>query len=585
MPLGTVLPFLRNRLLGTVIGTAVGFAASDAMSAPMRSFVQEMNRRFPNVLLTPDALALGVVRSVLGFEAARAEAEGMGLDGGRFGALVGITSRPPGLADALTAKRRGLLNEAQLREAIAESDVKAKYAGALVALERVLLSPAEAAQAVASNALTAEEGGQLAGLAGMARADFDALVLADESAPTSGQVLDLLNRGELDEGDARAALRRNGLEPRWADELLALRNVLPPVTDLIRFMVREVFTPAVVAEFGLLDEFPEAAVPLGRRIGLTRDVLEQYWAAHWELPSTEQGFEMFHRDVITRERLRLLLRTKDVMPVWRGPLEAIAYRVPGRIDLRRMFVEGVIGRDRVLRGYQDLGYDPADAAILTAFAVAQKQAPERELAKGEITALYEQRILDRPAARARLRALGYSEDEADAILALADARARSKLRTATITVVRGRFVAREIDRAEATARLDAIGLPPAGREEYLSLWEFERAETPTLLTEAQARAALARGLITEPTYRAHLARLGYEREAIDVLVQLAQPRAAVTRTRDLTRADILRDYRRAAISRAQAAAELGNLGYDAAEADRLLDPIDDERAGEPGATP
>ncbi|GAH79863.1 unnamed protein product, partial [marine sediment metagenome] len=70
--------------------------------------------------------------------------------------------------------------------------------------------------------------------------------------------------------------------------------------------------------------------------GLSKEWSERYWAAHWNLPSPQQGFEMLHRGVINVSELNMLLRALDVMPFWRDKLTAIAFRRLTRVDIRRM---------------------------------------------------------------------------------------------------------------------------------------------------------------------------------------------------------------------------------------------------------
>ena len=51
---------------------------------------------------------------------------------------------------------------------------------------------------------------------------------------------------------------------------------------------------------------------------------------------------MLHRGVIDTAELDMLLRAQDVMPFWRDRLTAIAYRPLTRVDVRRMYKQGVL---------------------------------------------------------------------------------------------------------------------------------------------------------------------------------------------------------------------------------------------------
>ena len=574
---------LNNRVLQVIVGTAAGMAAADVFAPRFRNLVAEVERRSGLTRrLTPGEAASAVVRGALTYEQGQTDAHDQGLGHGRFDALIATTSRPPGLAEAFDLLRRGVVTEADWRRALQQSDVKDEWHGPLLALRRVLLSPPALAAAVAQGILAEPAGAELAELAGVTPDDFATLVRTGMRGPDVGQVLELRRRGDYGDDDATDALRRAGVQPEYVGDLLSLQRVLPPVSDLIRFAVREVYTPEIAAEFGLFEEFPDRFAAEAARVGLSREDAELYWGAHWDLPSPEQGFRMFHRRIIDRPRLARLLRALDFMPGWRDELIELAYLKPGRIDLRRMFRAGVLTEQQVHDGYLDLGYDPTNAQRLTNFAIAEKQTEERELTKSEIVGLYEARLETRDRARAELRQLGYAADHADAMLNLADYRGRRTRRNAAVSVIRSRYLAREIDAADAGARLDKLGVPADGRQEYLELWTFQREESPKRMTEAQDRAALRVGLLSDVDYRSRRAREGYEPADVELLARMAAPAAAATSARSLSRADIVDDYREGRIGREQALRELGNQGYSAADAGRILANVDADLAREGG---
>jgi len=127
----------------------------------------------------------------------------------------------------------------------------------------------------------------------------------------------MLFRGEISEGQYAGLLKALDYAPTWRGKLLAIARRIPPISDMIRFAVREVYSPDVRARFGQDDDYPEAFTAKAALHGLSEEDAKAYWAAHWELPSTEQGFRMFHRSLIDKPTLELLLRAKDIMPFWR----------------------------------------------------------------------------------------------------------------------------------------------------------------------------------------------------------------------------------------------------------------------------
>ena len=581
MALGFIARFW-GRIAGQIVGTGAGFAAAEVYAPPMADLAAEAWNTFPNKRLSPEQLAAMVVQGIMEQDAAANEALDSGANATRFGRMVRLFGDPPGLETELELWRRGEVSRDHVEQAIRESRIKTKYVEPLLALYRKLISPETAAAMVAQGVLSEDEGLGFAKMAGVTAADFGSMTHQATRPMGAGEILDLLNRGDFSEADARQALKRLGIEGRYIAPLLELRNVMPSPSDLIRFLVREVFSPGIRQQFQLDADFPAQAVSEGRKIGISEKLIRDYWAAHWDLPSPQQGFAMFHRRIITQAQLATLLRALDVNPFWREKLIQLAYNLPGRIDLRRMFAEGIITRDRVYEGYQDLGYDPENARHLTNFAIAQKVAPERDLAKSEILALFREHEIERARARNLLTALRYSEQEADWLLDLAEGQREKERQNAVIAVVRSRFTAREIDQAEAADRLTKIGIRPERRDFFLDLWTFQRAETPNRLSEAQLRQAFLRGLISEQGFRERLQQLGFLPEDTDLLVQLARPdaKAATTKTADFTRADIIRYYRQGKFDRARAEGELRGKGYDDGEIKLLLDEVDEKTAGE-----
>ncbi|GAJ12939.1 unnamed protein product, partial [marine sediment metagenome] len=172
-------------------------------------------------------------------------------------------------------------------------------------------------------------------------------------------------------------LKKIGIHPDYTKLYETLAYQIPPVADIITMAVREAFTPAIAEKFGQYQDFPADLEKYAAQKGLSEEWAKRYWAAHWALPSPQQGFEMLHRGVINSPELDMLLRASDVMPFWRDRLTAIAYRTLTRVDVRRMYKEGVLDEREVYEAYQDHGYSDENAARMAEFTVKQT------LTKGE----------------------------------------------------------------------------------------------------------------------------------------------------------------------------------------------------------
>jgi hypothetical protein len=563
-----VFDFVRNRILGNIFGFAVGAAASQAFEAPLREVAYEVEAALTNRVLTPEQLAELVIRGVIGQPAAAAEASKHGVNADRFSSLVALAGNPPGPQELLQLWNRGAIGEAAVDQGLRQGRLRPEWYGPLKQLREQLLTPGELAALTARGLTDPGAAAVEAGRQGLNADRFELLRRAGARPPALGEMLDLLNRGQVDSGAVTAALRDAGIRQEWVAPLLELRRVIPPLSDQVRFAVREARTPATVQRFGMDQDLPPDFVRAAAEVGLNEEDARLYWRAHWDLPSPEQGFRMLHRGIIDQPTLELLLRSLDVMPFWRQRMIELTYNVPGRIDLRRMFQHGVVNEGEVLAGYKRLGYAPADAETLTEFATVEKTEPERQLAKSEVVAFYEAKTIDRTEAARLLGLLGYRENDAGMMLDLADARRAKAYRNATIAVVRRRFLEGEVDAAEATARLDTIGVPTDEREQLLDLWSFERAENPTHMTEAQMRAAWRAGVVEEIDYRVHLGFLRYPANEAEVLVALYKPEAPQP-ARDLTEAQMRKAYKKELVTAADYRAHLARQGFDSSEVELL----------------
>src|SRR5439155_2426641 len=128
---------------------------------------------------------------------------------------------------------------------------------------------------------------------------------------------------------------------------------LPPVTDILHFLVRGIGDPDIIKRFKLLDEFDVLyqgdLVKWGEAAGIRKETMEAYHAAHWIVPPPGQLFEMLRRlradnrppgvqaadwDV-TSEDLDRALRENATAPFWRPRIKAISYSPLGIRQIRK----------------------------------------------------------------------------------------------------------------------------------------------------------------------------------------------------------------------------------------------------------
>lgn len=403
--------------------------------------------------------------------------------------------------------------------------------------------------------------------------------------PPTSDVIAGWNRGVVDDSTARVWLSRQGYGDQPIELFDELRHPIPTPTDMVRFGVREVYTPEVAERFGQFEDFPPAFGVQMARLGFELEVARQYWAAHWDLPSATQGFEMLHRNVIDMPDLELLLRALDVMPFWRERLIEIAYTPITRIDIRRFYKMGVIDLDEVERRYRFLGYSPADALVQQEFARRWVQESERtslddlqDLAAAQIRQGYRARLFTRDEAEDRLVELTYTEDDANFLLDLDDVALGLRpdldsgvdARALTVPTIRQAYREGVWARSRALDELEAHGYLAAAAELMLDLEDVRGGRELDQLRERIIRDQYREKTITRDDAGAQLSAANVTPARRDLLLQawdMDQPRAA----RRLTAAQIVSAYRRDTFDVEGALDELVALGYSERDAGILLD--------------
>jgi len=329
---------------------------------------------------------------------------------------------------------------------------------------------------------------------------------------------DLFLRGEITPAELETRLTKLGFTTNDISLIKKLHWRIPGVQDIIRMAVREAFTPEIAERFGQYQDFPPAFAEWAAKQGLNEFWAKAYWAAHWDLPSASQGFEMLHRGAIDRPTLELLLRAQDVMPFWRDKLTQIAYTPFTRVDVRRMYGLGVLDRDGVKQAYKDLGYDEAKAEKMTEFTVKYETSAEKDLAKTDILDGYRRKVIDRSRAEDLLEDLGYDEDETAFYLNREDLKRAQGYSDDLVETYRKQFLSAMITESDAQAKLRAIAVEPERIAELLLLWREQKATkeySPELLaekdlTKSEVISGYIKGLITREDTELYLSALGYD---------------------------------------------------------------------------
>jgi len=314
-------------------------------------------------------------------------------------------------------------------------------------------------------------------------------------------------------------LRKTGIHPAYFDVYKTLAYPIPPVNDLITMAVREAFTPEIAKRFGQYEGLPPEYVEAAQKKGVSQEWAERYWAAHWTLPSVQQGFSMLHRGIIGEPDLHLLMRALDIMPFWRDKLMQLSYKPLTRVDVRRMHLLGTLDESGVRRAYRDVGYNDRNASLMTDFTVRYNRRSLAGFTPRDALSAYINHYIESGQTTSILRDIGVKGSEIPNMMRLAGHKRDWKHKTERIAAIGNLYKKGKYDVGTARRELTQLGLSSETVSTQLEQWEpSAEAERTATFTNAQTLKLLTMGLIDEQRARQELHLLGFNDERRDLLI-------------------------------------------------------------------
>lgn len=585
-PIGNSLPDLLGGFLnacGNLTNTAIGGAAVGLLAAVVTgggAAALELLGGLFNMLVVQ-----GLTAQVL------AAALAPNLEVTTQDAFAACPVRVASLTNAATAKRLGVINDAQYTEIARKNGYNDFQAIVETANQRQLLSTGEAISWSVRQQGLADAAG------------------STTLAPTTASMAQIRDRAN----NARPLLQEQGYSQQDIDKLLDLAPYVPPVTDLLMFDKKDVFDPVVREQFQLFDEFPEEILPLTRMQGIPDEIVRLYHGASWTSPSNTQMYDMYHRvtdepltpdsppvyvdgqligyRLISQEMVDAVFRNNDVLKVFRQPLLSLSERPLTRVDTRRAFILGAIDERQVLKSYIQQGYSPENAKVMLDFNKVEKErslltevGEQRRAVATAFASAYERGVLDESSYSFALTDLGY--DPQTAALAVTRSRLERQLvyLRDVLSAVRTRFIKGKIDRDGAIAILSQVGINATEIERNIGVWCYQIGcdDTGTVqekereVTKSEILSFYDDGLIGAQTATDRIVSLGYQQADAELSVANAQ----IKRLRANLKATIKAthdNYLSNTITRLDASNELDAIGVPQETRDIMLDQWDQER--------
>lgn len=411
-------------------------------------------------------------------------------------------------------------------------------------------------------------------------ADLWAAVFEErQKRPEGAELREIANRQVFSDLDMLPWLRKEGYYDSPSIRYVTnLRYDIPGPADLVRFSVRHVWEPDLLAGLGYNAEFPGAIIDAwhsfkgldyslftgpfaasidklagqqGYAAGLAaqyQEVLGEqptwakaYWWSHWVLPSPSQFFQMWIRlnpdrdrkwdgpemvgTEFTYEQMLLGLRANDYPPMFRPLLAAINRPVPG-IRYARDF------RRNNVYNYQDLynwalrqGYTPQDSLDIANDIEAAVAAQENKdvACKGcrEVESLYETGIIDEPELLDFYQSLGMDVAQAQKRADLEDLRLKGMRARQVVSTIRSRYLSGELSDQQARGLLTQFGIVASRIDTYVSDWSMEKATRRKQASAQQNVKWACDGYLTVFDLGTRLTNLGYAADDVQLFQQQA----------------------------------------------------------------
>jgi len=343
---------------------------------------------------------------------------------------------------------------------------------------------------------------------------------AVKTKPASLDLVAYHLRQENELADLERDLTRIGVHPEFLHVYETLAHRLPPLADIISMAVREAFSPAVAQRFGQYEDFPADFGKYAEQQGMSEEWAKRYWAAHWGLPSPQQGFEMLHRGVIGESDLEMLMKAQDIMPFWREKMVEIAYRPLTRVDVRRMYKEGILDAGGVYDAYLDNGYSEENAENMTEFTIAYVLQQQSKFTTADVVKAYTNRMIESSEARSLLIMIGMQSADVSYVLDTADYKREWEITDNKTAAIRNLYKKGEYNENTARSELLRLDLPSDHVDTLMETWWFEKAaEGVKTWTKAETMGFMASGLITAERGRQELIYMGYDDEHADTYIK------------------------------------------------------------------
>lgn len=334
---------------------------------------------------------------------------------------------------------------------------------------------------------------------------LDALIYNTGHGLAIEELLLLFRRGQIDQARLETGLRQSAIRDEWFPELLDLRFAPPGAGTVITGVLK-----------GHLSE-AEGRVKL-QQAGIDPTNFDWMRASSGRPPGIMQMVELWNRGYVSQAKVEQAVKQSDINPDYMPDVLNLRWYHPPPRSIVPMLRHGAIteARARTLLSEHGLKAEDVDAFVKEAGHSAVSTA--KELSASLVVRLYEQKLIPRADATARLGRMQYNPVDANLYLELADEQVKERALAAATTRVHSLFVHHKITRAEAQADLAKIGQPAAAITQLLGLWDEELVTNVVYPSPSAWVGAYRREIIDLARCVAEVKKAGYVGMSVKVVI-------------------------------------------------------------------
>lgn len=371
-------------------------------------------------LLSPADLALAVLRQTISEDQAKGFAAQDGWNADQMDLILKNTGEPPGTMQLLEAYRRGFINKETLEHGILQSRVRDEWIPIIEKLRYSPMTVADAVRAVVENYMSTEDGAAIAQQNGLEPDHWPYLVESWGRPIAIGEMLELLNRGLVNEDQVKQAVRESDVKDKYVDIYMGLRRRLVP-------------------EYQIVNMIKDGAVTKDQALKML---------AEW-------GYNQADSEAFVR-----LGAAKSTTP----------HHTLDKSDTIAMYTDGLLTKAQALTYLERLGYDKALSEDMIKLADFKRDSKATKLAMDGIEAQLKAHLIDKDQAVLSLQKIGLDHAQSEAYASMWLLARRVAVRMLTEKQILDAIGGGIISLEDGRTRLEAYGLS-SGDVEILFKYE------------------------------------------------------------------------------------------------------------------